>query len=409
MSKFFSGFFKKTNSNTKELSGAAVPQTKPSIAPKESEINPIGEGLQGVVEFHTVENCRGDSRYGPQSAYDNQDRASSALIASNVSVADFFQESTAKIHQELKDEKYKGMGATICAAAYNPEEQVVTVANLGDSRAFLELENESGERILISLSQDFKPGVARFAQQIKEGGGEIEKDKKGVLRIKGEVSSDGTSRAVAVAGGFGDEDVKGLIRTPEILTWNLANISQTFAQIPDIAQFTKKTRIIICSDGFTDVKNKYGDIYTAIYELDKQGEENKFVKVEQQNTYKLKQDATAEEKTNRYSLANLTRISKRRVDNGKNDDISTIAFNFKDSEKIAPGENVMFCISDAHARDAQQHRGHEISQLITARMQQFAKSVVVGAATLSAQPSTAPHPAAALQLSGKDKSNVSEV
>ncbi len=69
--------------------------------------------------------------------------------------------------QRIADATHGGSGSTFCAAVLDAKKEKVTIANLGDSRAMLVVQDSvTGKHFTISLSEDHKASSARIKEEV---------------------------------------------------------------------------------------------------------------------------------------------------------------------------------------------------------------------------------------------------
>jgi serine/threonine protein phosphatase PrpC len=225
------------------------------------------EGSQSVVisqafSWHSRVNSLDDDGIHP--SHNNQDRVEACEISPDVKPEQFIKDFTGEMHREINEKKeyHAVIGSTCCMAIFNPLSSKITVGNLGDSRIYLELENDKGERILVSLTEDFDPKKVRFLRKIHDNKGWCsEKGRLKPMSNKDRSSGKDDKDTLGVLGGFGDT-LFPVIREVDVIEWNLKEIKEN----PLFNGFSPK-RIMACSDGFTDVEASFGNHYKAIYKL----------------------------------------------------------------------------------------------------------------------------------------------
>jgi serine/threonine protein phosphatase PrpC len=108
-------------------------------------------------------------------------------------------------------------GSTACVALVINEE--LWIANVGDTRAILIIDDE-----LIQLTEDADPSVEKFADLVKENGGEItpyKTDDTEIHKVQQQKWDTAQSKwvpqpGVSVAQAFGDFSAKGITAVPQI-------------------------------------------------------------------------------------------------------------------------------------------------------------------------------------------------
>ncbi|XP_074320338.1 putative protein phosphatase 2C 34 [Silene latifolia] len=115
---------------------------------------------------------------------------------------------------------------------------ILTVANVGDSRAVLATTNEDGNLIPVQLTIDLKPNLPEEAERIARSGGRVicSDDEAGVYRVWPPNKGPG----LALSRALGDHSLKkyGLISEPQVMLRHI-NINDQF--------------VILATDGVWDV------------------------------------------------------------------------------------------------------------------------------------------------------------
>ncbi len=390
MSKFFSFLGKKQGTAaTTKASAPAVVASKKEV--RREFIARDGNLPNDIVDAFSSLNNKEGSFAAAESP--NQDSCSFGIFnGAEISAENFFSTSLAEIHKQVaKEPSRHKMGSTFCGGIYDPTLQKITIGNLGDSRAYLEMIDAENRKILVSLSEDFDPKVARFASQVTGNGGEI--------------TSSRVSGNIAVAGGFGDLDCKGMITTPDIINWDLETVSKMFPGF-------RPAKMIICSDGFTEKESEMSSLYNAVYtfEYDAQAPEKNAHKPLYNNIAKTA--AKTREEIPLDAMAQKM-ISRSRFYESK-DDISIVIIDLDKAKEN--GQPIFACVADGHRKGAE-----ELSSMIVTKALEYARNPslllqeqikpALAPALAQEQPSASPHAAAAQtrQLAGHQQGNVRSV
>lgn len=270
----------------------------------------------------------------------NQDAGCAYLMASNGKSfenesSEIFYDVTRSATNILHGNWPIDNGSTYCGATiykgYDEdfEDTKIIVSNLGDSRAMLLMQDDYGNQILVSLSQDADPNVERFQKEVETLGGEVKNNRVWAREL---------NSGLATAAAFGKYHAQGVIHYPEIYEYSLKEIMKVFPG------YSGK-KLMLVSDGVTKVETGEKPAFYPVicFKLDCLGEyENT-----QEQTY------TRVDPPNRIKIApltaqNLTSHTVKAI--GQIDDITTISVNI---ENLLPGQKIYAQICDGHGRQGE--------------------------------------------------------
>ncbi|XP_076951220.1 putative protein phosphatase 2C 34 [Bidens hawaiensis] len=101
------------------------------------------------------------------------------------------------------------------------EDDLLVLANVGDSRAVLGTTSDDGSLVAVQLTVDFKPNVPQETDRIHKSGGRVceAEDEPGVSRIRAPIDEAPDGPGLALSRAFGDFFVKdfGLISEPDVI------------------------------------------------------------------------------------------------------------------------------------------------------------------------------------------------
>ncbi|XP_076890444.1 putative protein phosphatase 2C 73 [Bidens hawaiensis] len=101
------------------------------------------------------------------------------------------------------------------------ENDLLVLANVGDSRAVLGTTSDDGSLVAVQLTVDFKPNVPQETDRIHKSGGRVceAEDEPGVSRIRAPSDEAPDGPGLALSRAFGDFFVKdfGLISEPDVI------------------------------------------------------------------------------------------------------------------------------------------------------------------------------------------------
>ena len=138
---------------------------------------------------------------------------------------DYFRK---EYEEMVKKNEFKKSGTTAAMYYLDPEERTITTANLGDSRVYLTIKDNSknsAKYTTILLTQDQDLTLPRVKEYIKNRGGYVELKASAIPRVNGRL---------AVGGAIGDREFP-ILKKPDLASINI-DVLVKYVGIQDINQ-----------------------------------------------------------------------------------------------------------------------------------------------------------------------------